>query len=209
MPTVRRLSDDKRDRQNESRRRTNKGQAFWFSQCAANDAPHHSKEFWGAFVPLERSSKRRRSYVESLPTPLATNRLVRGHDGALRSLALNLGFEGFFAANIDLDLLGLGFRLLGEFDLQHTLVIVGAHLPGIDGTGQRERPGEASVLPLDATEVLLFLLLLDLALAMDGEGGVLDEDIDVFLVNAWDFELQGYVVLVFVDIHRRCEAGGC
>jgi hypothetical protein len=46
---------------------------------------------------------------------------------------------------------------------------VGAHLPRIHGTGQRERPGEASVLPLDATEVLLFLFLLDLALAMDGD----------------------------------------
>ena len=75
----------------------------------------------------------------------------------------------FLAANIDLDLLGLGFGLLGEVDLQHAFVIVGAHLPRIDGTGQRERAGEASVLPLNATEVLLFLFLFELALAMDGE----------------------------------------
>ena len=71
---------------------------------------------------------------------------------------------------------------------------------GIDGTGQRERPGEASVLPLDTTEVLLFLFLLDLALAMDGEGGVLDADINVFFVDARDFKLQSNVVLVFVDV---------
>jgi len=86
---------------------------------------------------------------------------------------------------------------------------MGAHLSGIDGTGQRERPGKASVLPLDATEVLLFLFLFDLPLAMDGEGGVLDADINVLFVNAGDFKLQSNVVLVFVNVHGRCEAGGC
>src|SRR5712691_13391501 len=75
----------------------------------------------------------------------------------LCGLAMNLGFEGLLAANIHLDLLGLGFGLLGQGDLQHALVIVGRHLPRIYRTGQGERPGELSVLPLDATEVLLFL----------------------------------------------------
>src|SRR6266496_4424037 len=86
--------------------------------------------------------------------------------GRLCNLAVRLGFEGLLTADVHLDLLGLGFGLLGEVDLQHALVIVGAHLPRIDGTGQRERAGEASVLPLNATEVLLLLFLLDLALAM-------------------------------------------
>jgi hypothetical protein len=49
----------------------------------------------------------------------------------LSGLAVDLGFEGFLAANIHLDLLGLGFRLLGEFDLQQALFIVRAHLPRI------------------------------------------------------------------------------
>jgi hypothetical protein len=39
-----------------------------------------------------------------------------------------------------------------------------------------------------------------------GEGVVLDADINVFFVDARDFNLQGDVVLVFVDVHRRCEA---
>ena len=85
---------------------------------------------------------------------------------------MSLGFEGLLAANSNLNLLGLGFGLLGKVNLQHALVIVGAHLPRIYRTGQRERPGEASVLPLDTTEVLLFLFLLDLALAMNSESGV-------------------------------------
>jgi hypothetical protein len=70
---------------------------------------------------------------------------------------------------------------------------VGAHLPRIYRAGQRERPGELSVLPLDATKILLFLFLLDLALAMDGEGRVLDADINVFFVDARNFKLQSNV----------------
>src|ERR1017187_10471581 len=53
----------------------------------------------------------------------------------LRALALRLGFEGLVAAHINLNLLGLGFGLLSKVDLQHALVIAGAHLPQIHGTG--------------------------------------------------------------------------
>jgi integrase len=116
---------------------------------------------------------------------------------------VNLGFEGLLAANINLDLLGLGFRLFGEFDLQHTLVIVGAHLPLIHGTGQCERAGEASVLPLNAAVVLFLLFLLDVALAMDGESAVVDVDMNVLFVDARDFKLQNDVVLVFVGAAVR------
>src|SRR5580693_5316568 len=78
----------------------------------------------------------------------------------LRDLDGSFGFESLLAPNINLDLFGLGFSLLGEADLQHAVVIVGAHLSRIDGTGQRERAGEGSVVPLDATEVFLFFFLL-------------------------------------------------
>jgi len=87
-----------------------------------------------------------------------------------RGQAGSLAFDGLLAANTNFDLRGLGFDPLGEDDLQHTLVTVGAHLSRIHGAGKRERAGKASVLPLDATEVLLFFFLLNLALAMDGEG---------------------------------------
>jgi hypothetical protein len=88
----------------------------------------------------------------------------------LRGLASLYGFEGLLPANIHFDLRGLGFGLLGEADIQNALVTTGTYLPLIHGTGKGERAGKASVLPLDATEVLLFLFLLDLALTMDGEG---------------------------------------
>ena len=48
---------------------------------------------------------------------------------------MNLGFESFYAANINLDLLGIGIGLLGQVNLQHALVIMGAHLTRIHGAG--------------------------------------------------------------------------
>src|ERR1700730_6014040 len=75
----------------------------------------------------------------------------------LRGLAGSLGFEHLLAAHVNFDLPWLCLGLLCGPDLQHPLVIVRAHLPRIHGAGQGERAGKASVLPLDATEVLLFL----------------------------------------------------
>src|SRR5437899_3234787 len=69
----------------------------------------------------------------------------------LGGLARSLGFEGLLAANINLDLLGLRFRLLGQIHLQHALIIMGAHLSWIHRAGQSKRASEASVLALDAT----------------------------------------------------------
>ena len=69
---------------------------------------------------------------------------------------MNLGVAGLLAANTNLDLLGLGFGLLGEANLQQALVIAGVHLPCIHDIG---------------------------------EGVVFDADINVFFVNARDFEL--------------------
>src|SRR5512135_1111090 len=125
----------------------------------------------------------------------------------LRGLAVSFGFESPLAANLHLDLLGLGFGLLGQADLERALVIVGLDVLGFHRAGQRERAGEASVLPLDATEVLLFLFLLELALAPNSEGVVLGADINVFFVDSRDFHLQSNVVLVFVNVHRRRKAG--
>ena len=48
-----------------------------------------------------------------------------------RGLAGSLGFDGRLAANTYFDLRGLGFDPLGEVDLQHALVTVGAHLSRI------------------------------------------------------------------------------
>src|SRR5580658_6990913 len=127
----------------------------------------------------------------------------------LRGFAWAFAFEGLLAADVDLDLLGLGFRLLRQSDLQDPLVIVGRNLFRIHGRGQSEGASEAAILPLDATVVLFFLILFELALAVHSQSVVLDADIDILLVNARDFDLQRNVVLVFVDIDGwRERAGG-
>jgi hypothetical protein len=82
---------------------------------------------------------------------------------------MNFGFDRLLGANIHLDLLGLGFGLLGKLNLQHALVIMGAHLPGIDGTGQRERPGEASVLMQEKCGFVRRLIVRCLPLPLNGE----------------------------------------
>src|SRR5207245_9970038 len=71
--------------------------------------------------------------------------------GFLCGLAVSLGFEGLLAANINLDLLVLGFGFLGQADLQQALVIVGADLARIHRTWQCAGAGGGSVLPLDAS----------------------------------------------------------
>src|SRR5438093_12575954 len=85
---------------------------------------------------------------------------------------------------------------------------MGAYLLWIHGVGKRERTGEAPVHPLDAMKVLLLFVLLEPALAADGERIVLNTDIDFFFVNARHFDLQRNVVFIFVDVHGRCEIAG-
>src|SRR5579864_1497424 len=126
----------------------------------------------------------------------------------LGGLAVNFGFECLLAANVNLDLLGLGFRLLGQINLQHALVVVGGYLSRIHRVGQSERAREASILPLHAPIVLFFLVFFELALAVHGESIALDANVNIFLVNTRDFHLKRNRVLIFVYVHRRGKAGG-
>src|SRR5580704_673274 len=153
-------------------------------------------------LPLARADKQNGRRYRATSHFCDWRLVLRGLDGSL-------GFDGLLAANIHFDLRGLGLDPLGEVDLQHALVTVGTHLSRIHGAGKRERAGKASVLALDATEVLLFFFLLNLPLAMDSERVVLNADINVFFVDARDVDLQNNVVPVLVYVHRRCEGSGC
>jgi hypothetical protein len=53
-----------------------------------------------------------------------------------------------------------------------------------------------AILPLDATEVLLFLFLLQLALAPDDEGVVLDADINIEVSG----ETRAWAILRFAPV---------
>jgi hypothetical protein len=58
-----------------------------------------------------------------LPFSLFSGQLLADRNWGAPSCgrAVTLAFEGLPAANVDLDLLGRGFRFLGEIDLQHIL----------------------------------------------------------------------------------------
>src|SRR5580692_10580439 len=131
----------------------------------------------------------------------------------LRGFAGGLGFDGLLVlylgpAHVDLDLLGLGFSLLGQSNLQHALVVGCRDFLGIHGGGKGEGAGKAAVLALHTAVVLFFLFFFDLALAVHGEGVVLEADVDVFLVDARNFNLQRDGVLVFVDVDCGGKARG-
>ncbi|MCU1270719.1 MAG: hypothetical protein JWN74_2013 [Acidobacteriaceae bacterium] len=109
-------------------------------------------------------------------------------------LFTSLPSSEFLAADVDFNLLRLGFSLLGKLDLQYPLVIVRLNVLGINRIRQGEGAGEAAILPLNPAEVLFFFFLLELALAMNGQRVVLDPDIDVLLVDPWYLNLQRDVV---------------
>src|SRR6266496_912509 len=124
------------------------------------------------------------------------SRNLRGVAGALHFFAL----ERLLTSHVDLDLLRLGFGFLGKLNLQDSLVIVRLHAFGINRVRKSEGTSEAAILPFDSAEVLLFLFLFELALAVNGQRVVLDLDVNVLLVNSRNFDLQRDIVLVLIDV---------
>src|SRR5262249_24593097 len=107
----------------------------------------------------------------NLPPPARTaswaNSIFRPMRIQLRCFARSLGFNGFLAANVDLDLLRLGFCLLRQLNLQHAFIVLCGDLFRVYGRGQSERTGEAAILAFHSAIVLLFLFLLELSLTDD------------------------------------------
>ena len=77
-----------------------------------------------------------------------------------------LPLEGLLADS-NFDLPWLGFRPLGQSDLQNALFIAGFHLFRVHRVGQLESADEGTIPALNAMEILFFLLLLKLALALN------------------------------------------
>src|SRR5271165_6184916 len=68
-----------------------------------------------------------------------------------------VAFEDLAAANIHLDLLGLGFGALAQLDLQDAVAVISADVFGVHRVRQGERAGEAAIAALHAAEVLFLL----------------------------------------------------
>src|SRR5690242_997590 len=110
-------------------------------------------------------------------------------------------------ADADLDLAGLRFGFLCKLDLEHAGIACGFYVLSIYGIRERKGAGECPVAVLNAMEVLLLLLRRELALSADGKIAAFHLDVQIFLFNARDFELQDQLMFVFVDIDRGRKAG--
>src|SRR5882724_2760451 len=109
-------------------------------------------------------------------------------------------------AEINLDLLGLRLSLLDQPDLQHTLIVFCSNRLMIHGLWQGKGPPKASITVLYTPIVVGLLLALELAFAGNAQRVVLQLDVDIFLVNACNIQLQRDAVFVLVDIHGRRES---
>src|SRR4029077_11503540 len=139
------------------------------------------------------------------PTSFTTQRHYKSRAKlcGLAGVFCTLALDRLLAADVYPDLLRLRFGLLGQADLQHAFVVVSGDVFRIHCLRQAEAASEAPILTLHTTEILFFLFLLELTLAVHGEGVVLDADVEVFLIDPRDFDLQVYGVLIFIDIHCR------
>src|SRR5918993_5412486 len=86
-------------------------------------------------------------------------------------------------SNLNVNLTWLGFFAHRQLHRQHAVLVLGADAAAVDRRRQRERPHEAAIGALDAVEVLLLDLVIQLALAANRERVVLDGDVDVFTLH--------------------------
>src|SRR5947208_14413292 len=80
------------------------------------------------------------------------------------------------SGDVDLDLLGFGFRVLGQVHREHAVFELGANLPWAGTIRKREAAPETTVGAFDAVILSAFLLLLESAFAHDGQRSFLRRD---------------------------------
>src|ERR1700722_10918302 len=85
---------------------------------------------------------------------------------------------------LDLDFLRLGFGGLRNCDLQDAVRHGGLNVRRIDSGRQLQHTQEYAVAALAELNVLVFLVLLDLLLAANGEGVIVDRNLDVLALKA-------------------------
>ena len=89
------------------------------------------------------------------------------------------------------------------------MLVVRLHRSRIHRLWQRERARKAAIAPLDPVEVLFLFVLLELALTFHRQRLVLHLNVQVFLLDSRDLQLQHQLLRVLVYIHRRDEVPHC
>src|SRR5450759_3631422 len=115
----------------------------------------------------------------------------RAASSALRLLGLDLDALGLL-------LLGLRYR-----DREDAVLVAGLDLLRLHALREGQAALEAAEAPLDAVVPLVVDLLLELALALDGEHVVVDLDLDVVGVHARELGLEDDRVGGVEDVDRR------
>src|SRR5512132_1144806 len=105
--------------------------------------------------------------------------------------------------DVDLDLFRLQLFRLRQPDLQHAVAIGRLHFVGLNGHRQLHQALELPVRALEVQERLLLQLLLEPALASDGQQIPRDRHGHVLLVYARDLDREHEVVLGLVHVHER------
>src|SRR5512143_174203 len=95
-----------------------------------------------------------------------------------RRVLLLLGLEGRLHRR-DLDLLRPRLLALRQLDGEYTVVERGRGVLVVDVRRDREGADELPVAPLDAVVVLVAVVLLELALALEGEDAVFESNLDL------------------------------
>src|SRR5207247_4077834 len=102
----------------------------------------------------------------------------------------------------DGDLLRLGFLALRKVHPQHAVPVVGLDLLGVDHAREGEGPAEAAVGALHPVVALLLDLVVELALAAEGQHAVLDPDVHVLGVHSRQLGLEHDVAVLLEDVDR-------
>src|SRR6185503_19607407 len=101
------------------------------------------------------------------------------------------------------DLLWFGFFGFRQRHRQNAVLVGRANFPGVHRRWQRNAALEAAHETFHAMALGLFIILLELALARQGENTLVQRDVDLVLLHAWDFRADEHIVLVFVKVDGR------
>jgi len=96
-------------------------------------------------------------------------------------------------------------RLLGfcQRDGKDAILVLGLHVGGLHGQGQRDTPVEAAEKPLAPERIAFLDLALLLALAGDGQCVFMEGNLNVLLFHARKFALHEHVVLILENVQGR------
>src|SRR3984957_1199589 len=101
---------------------------------------------------------------------------------------------------LDLDFLRLGFGRLRDRDLQNAVRHGGLNARRIDAGRQLQHAQEYAVAAFAELNVLVFLVFLDLLLAANGEGVIVNRNLDVLALKARHLRADLECLVVFRDV---------